>query len=83
MHHRKKRGQGGLWTPENIVALCGHGTAGCHGWVEHHPARAAAAGFHVRPWCDPARTPIHWRLSQWVLLDAQGSITAAAQKGRP
>ncbi|WNN95721.1 HNH endonuclease [Mycobacterium phage Dulcita] len=53
MHHRKKRGQGGPWEPWNIVALCGHGTTGCHGWVEANPLAAHATGWHVRPWEDP------------------------------
>ncbi|APQ42259.1 HNH endonuclease [Mycobacterium phage MrMagoo] len=53
MHHRKKRGQGGPWEPWNIVGLCGHGTTGCHGWVESNPLAAAATGWHVRPWEDP------------------------------
>lgn len=72
MHHRKKRGQGGLWTPENIVALCGHGTVGCHGWVEHFPDAAAVRGWHVRPWQNPAEAPVLWRGSDWVLLTAEG-----------
>ena len=58
MHHRKKRSQGGDWSPENIVAVCGHGTTGCHGWIEHNPEAAAHEGFHVRPWEDPAEVKI-------------------------
>lgn len=72
VHHRKKRSQGGLWTPDNCVAVCGHGTAGCHGWIEHNPAKAAAKGFHVRPWQEPDKVPLHWRSSEWVLLLENG-----------
>jgi hypothetical protein len=72
MHHRKKRGQGGLWTPQNIVAVCGDGVRGCHGWIEANPDAAAATGWHVRPWLDPAETLILYRLSHWVLLDVEG-----------
>jgi hypothetical protein len=55
MHHRKKRGQGGPWTPENIVALCGDGTRGCHGWCEANPAKAHATGWSVKPWEDESQ----------------------------
>lgn len=69
LHHRKKRSQGGLWTPENIVQVCGHGTVGCHGWIEHNPNAAHAEGYHVRPWEDPAEIPI-WQayLQKWSRL---------------
>jgi hypothetical protein len=74
MHHRLKRGQGGLWEPQNIVAVCGDGTRGCHGWCEANPDAAEAQGFHVRPWQDPATTRIRWRLSTWALLTPDGGI---------
>lgn len=74
MHHRKKRGQGGLWVPENIVAVCGHGTSGCHGWIEHHPDSAAAEGFHVRPWLNPAEVMVRYRLSHWARLLPDGTV---------
>lgn len=74
VHHRKKRSQGGLWTPENCVLVCGHGTAGCHGWCEHNPDGAAAEGFHVRPWQQPAEVALHWRLSRWVYLQRNGEF---------
>lgn len=68
VHHRKKRSQGGLWTPDNCVLLCGHGTKGCHGWVEHNPTFAHAEGWHVKGWQSPWEMPLFWRLSRWVLL---------------
>lgn len=74
MHHRKKRGQGGPWSPENIVAVCGSGTTGCHGWIEHNPDAAASEGFHVRPWQEPAEVPLLRRGSDWVLLTKFGSL---------
>ena len=74
MHHRKKRGQGGLWEPQNVVAVCGDGTRGCHGWIESHPDRASAIGFHVRPWFDPAEVPILYRLTYWALLTPEGVV---------
>lgn len=74
MHHRKKRGQGGLWTPDNIVAVCGDGVTGCHGWFEHNPDKAAGLGWHVRPWEDSTEVPVFWRGSTWVLLKTDGSV---------
>jgi len=75
MHHRKKRSHGGLWGPENIIAVCGSGTTGCHGWIEHHPDAAADTGFHVRPWENPAETRIRYRLSHWAILLPDGTVT--------
>lgn len=34
IHHVLRRGQGGDDVWENLVALCGDGTSGCHGGVE-------------------------------------------------
>ena len=53
LHHRKKKShlpKHLRWEPSNCAALCGHGTTGCHGWVESHPSEAEVEGFHVRPW---------------------------------
>lgn len=74
MHHRKKRGQGGPWSPENIAAVCGDGTRGCHGWIENHPLLASACGWHVRPWQNPAEAPLLWRGATWLLLTADGKM---------
>lgn len=50
--HRVARGMGGSrWPginlPSNLITLCGSGTTGCHGWVEHHPGWARAHGWSV------------------------------------
>ena len=74
VHHRKKRSQGGLWSPDNCVAVCGDGVRGCHGWIEHNPNDAADEGFHVRPWDVPDKVPLHWRKSRWVLLLENGGM---------
>ncbi|KPG13711.1 hypothetical protein AN911_00475 [Mycobacteroides immunogenum] len=74
MHHRLKRGQGGPWSPENIVAVCGSGVTGCHGWIENHPDLASTEGFHVRPWEDPAEIPVLWRGTGLVLLTNDGGF---------
>jgi hypothetical protein len=75
VHHRKKRSQGGGWTPQNCVLLCGTGVQGCHGWVEHNPDAACVEGFHVRPWNEPEGIPLLWRGSQWVFLTEDGRVT--------
>ena len=36
LHHIYPKGQGGDDLVGNLVMLCGHGTAGCHGRVEAH-----------------------------------------------
>lgn len=67
IHHRKKRSQGGPWTPENCVALCGHGTAGCHGFVEANPTAAHAEGWYVRSYEDEAKRAV-FSVRGWVHL---------------
>lgn len=74
LHHRKKKSQGGPWDPSNCVMLCGHGTTGCHGWVEHNPDDAEREGFHVRPWGDPATLAIDYRDRGWAWLTEDGGI---------
>ena len=78
-HHRKKRSQGGEWDCSNIVLLCGHGTAGCHGFVEHNPNKAEAEGWHVRPWDDPEEVPIKLNRSAWFYLLPDGDVSEANQ----
>lgn len=73
MHHRRKRSAGGKWVPSCVVALCGDGCRGCHGWVEANPNEAEAQGWHVRPWQDPAEIPVLWHGEAWLLLKDDGS----------
>ena len=46
-HHRVPESRSGPTDRWNCLPLCGHGTTGCHGWVEHHPAEARAAYLSV------------------------------------
>lgn len=46
-HHRLPRSRGGPHDHYNCVPVCGHGTRGCHGWIEHNPADARAVGLAV------------------------------------
>lgn len=74
-HHRLKRSQGGEWDCSNIVLVCGHGTKGCHGWIEDHPDAAERDGWHVRPWEDPEEVGVKLLRSHWVLLLPNGDTS--------
>lgn len=76
IHHRLLRSQGagyaGLHRPANLIALCGSGTTGCHGWVHAHPAAAYQAGYLVHMFEDPARMPLYYPRHGWQRLDDDG-----------
>jgi len=57
MHHRWAEGQGGPSTPENLIHLCGSGTTGCHGHIEHNRAQGYAKGWLVHTGVDPSTIP--------------------------
>lgn len=42
-HHRVPEGRGGPTDRFNCIPVCGDGTRGCHGWIEHHRAEALRA----------------------------------------
>ena len=76
-HHRRKEGQGGKWVPSNIVATCGDGTTGCHGYIEANPVQAKRRGLWLYAGSHPLLTPanLSWRgMTAWWLLDDEGSI---------
>lgn len=64
VHHRRPRGAGGTTRTgthslANLLLVCGTGTTGCHGWIEHHRAAAEARGLLVRHGlADPAETVV-------------------------
>lgn len=77
VHHRRKRGQGGRWEPANLLAVCGDGTHGCHGWIESHPKLARAAGLWLftgdgEPDARKAWLRTYNEAKDWVLLDNDG-----------
>lgn len=83
-HHRKKRSHGGVWTPENIVDACGHGTTGCHGWIEANPASARKRGLWLFAGQEPQLTPVRLTfrgITSWWLLDGLGNITWLSRRG--
>lgn len=62
IHHRRCRGMGGTnWfgsnLPSNLMAVCGSGTTGCHGWIESHRFEAMALGYLVSRYQDPSAVP--------------------------
>lgn len=78
--HRLARGMGGTSsdlksTPANGILLCGSGTTGCHGWVEHHPAPASALGWRLWQGEDPSLKPYWDRSYGWRLPDPYGQAT--------
>lgn len=73
MHHRKNRSQGGRDTAANLLAVCGTGTTGCHGYITEHPAEAYDKGWSVRRAFDPADVPVY-RVGEWVVLTESGTV---------
>lgn len=90
VQHREPRGSGGvkrnsdrphLVLPSNGVLLCGTGTTGCHGDVEHHRDNVDPAwGFTVSRHgvTRPADVPLFHALFGWVRLDDAGGWETAA-----
>lgn len=79
IHHRNKQGR--LWTPGNLLALCGDGTRYCHGWIEAHPQYAMLLGLWVPRSQDPLTVPAYVKPAQllraWWWLDDLGCFTFA------
>ncbi|NUR80748.1 MAG: hypothetical protein HOQ21_09930 [Dermatophilaceae bacterium] len=80
-HHRKRRSQGGLWTPCNGLHSC----PPCHRYVTDtngHYDECVAAGWIVLEHADPAAVPalIHTITlgHGLILLDDEGMIAFAA-----
>jgi 5-methylcytosine-specific restriction protein A len=76
VQHRRRRGMGGskdpaISTPANGLPLCGHGTAGCHGWTEHNPTTANLLGWALTVGEDQLVAPwwsrFGWRV--WTVED--------------
>lgn len=72
VHHRIKRSHGGLWTLDNCLHVCGSGTTGCHGRIEHEPLLALTLGYGLQTGEDPAVVPAYLNLagtwiSWWIL----------------
>lgn len=82
VHHRKLRSQGGDNSLSNLVALCGHGSAGCHGYAHARPTRARReGGWILRSTDDPASYPVVHALRGFVFLDADGGWSQSHPEG--
>ena len=73
LHHRRPRQMGGTKAPwihdhENLLALCGSGTTGCHGYVESRRADAYEFGWLVRSGMTPHTTPFCDKRGHWWYL---------------
>lgn len=42
----------------NLMAICGSGTTGCHGWLESHREDAYVKGWLVHRNDDPTHIPV-------------------------
>lgn len=89
IHHRCPRGMGGskeAWvnSPANALALCGHGTTGCHGWVESNRDTALDLGLlvskiaaSINPERRPDRIPVtDADGARWLLTDDGQALPA-------
>lgn len=89
LSHRRHQGQGGEWSPVNILDSCGHGNAtGCHGYIHQHPEEAREKGWIVSAFgADPAAVEVFmWhdeRLDWWLLLPDGTAELAPFPKGDP
>lgn len=80
--HRVARGMGGTraeWVnlPANLITVCGSGTTGCHGHIEHYPEEARRLGralSRYRGEFEPLTVPV-WTWRGWLLLDNEGNAT--------
>lgn len=75
LHHRHPRGMGGtsnagIHAPENLLALCGSGVTGCHGWAESNRRIAYEQGVLLRTGTHPEHTPYMDINGHWWLLTA-------------
>jgi len=82
LHHRRPRGMGGssvpwIHDPENLLALCGTGTTGCHGLVESYRQRAYDFGWLVRYGMTPHNIPFADLHGHWWLLHGELKLEIA------
>lgn len=79
LHHRRPRRMGGtrdvnIHDPANLLAVCGDGTRGCHGWIESHRREAYENGWLLNSGADPVSRACTLRDGSLVLLRADGYI---------
>lgn len=77
IHHRRPRMMGGSKNQElhkaaNLIALCGSGTTGCHGWVESHRLEARTFGYLIQKVESAEEIPFKDLSGNWWLIDNDG-----------
>lgn len=75
-HHRKNRSQGGMWSPENLLHLCGS----CHRHVGMNPAASREQGWAVGRNFNPAEVPVWIAGRGRVYIDASGGVTPTEER---
>ena len=65
--------------PSNLILLCGSGTSGCHGWVEHYRDDARAAGYIVRRGENTTDVPYTTLSGMVRYLDDEGGVALREQ----
>lgn len=79
--HRLREGQGGKYTPVNLLTFQGTGSMGCHARIDQRRDPSDEAnGYTVRSWQDPASVPvlIHGTQLMWLTPDGRYSTKAPA-----
>lgn len=80
IHHRRPRMMGGSKNEElhksaNLIALCGSGTSGCHGWVESHREEARTFGYLIAKVESAEEIPFKDMNGDWWMIDNNGQKT--------
>jgi hypothetical protein len=87
IHHRRPRRMGGtravdIHDPANLLAVCGNGTRGCHGWIEVNRRAALEQGWLLSSGADPTTRACTVRGGSIVLLRATGYVLLFHADGR-
>lgn len=74
VHHRRPRMMGGsrdkeLHKSANLIALCGSGTTGCHGWVESNRDKARELGYLIAKIESAGEIPFQDINGKWWVID--------------
>ncbi|SNR32822.1 hypothetical protein [Blastococcus mobilis] len=87
IHHRRPRRMGGtravdIHDPANLLAVCGNGTRGCHGWIERNRVAAMEQGWLLGSGADPVSRACTLRDGRTVLLRVDGYVVLFGADGR-
>ena len=82
VHHRRPRAMGGTKRldtnyPSNLMALCGTGTSGCHGWIEQNRQVAYEEGWLVRQHEEPSKVSVKLFLYGNSFISDDGIVSRA------